>query len=252
MRQQEVLDNLARTAADAGAQPYFAVFEKGTTQVSDTANPSGSLTWDPHSLTSEMLSLGGSRALTDEWDVSPVTDPDKLHAMHCAYLWALGQTDSGGECADLLHLFQVDTELAKIHPGWFAIGKRCDVPKHACRVAHCGSTYVWVMPGGSEELTRFTLTIMDIATVDKSGLGPKTQTVERYEYLPDGKLHKKITYTENFKPEATAAGADVITLPTPTLQLKPREPRGILPSGILVTPPTAAPVPPPVVVPRTR
>src|SRR5258707_13193107 len=67
IRQQQVLDNLARTAADPGAMAFFAIFEKGTTQVSDTANPTGSLTWDPFGLTSEMLGLSASRALTDEW-----------------------------------------------------------------------------------------------------------------------------------------------------------------------------------------
>lgn len=48
--------------------------------------------------------------------------------------------------------------------GWFGVGKRRDVPKDACYVAHHCHTYVWVTSDHLDDLSRFTLAILDIAT----------------------------------------------------------------------------------------
>jgi hypothetical protein len=55
-------------------------------------------------------------------------------------------------------------ELAKIHPGWYGVGRRRDVPKDARYVAHHGSVYVWVCPSGIDGLTEFTLSILEMAS----------------------------------------------------------------------------------------
>lgn len=57
----------------------------------------------------------------------------------------------------------------KVYPGWFFVGSKCDVPKDACYVGHCGKTYAWVMPNQTRDLANFTLAILDIATYQSSG-----------------------------------------------------------------------------------
>jgi hypothetical protein len=54
--------------------------------------------------------------------------------------------------------------LPAVKPGWFAVGGKRDVPKHACYVGCYCNTYVWVPPENLEMLTRFTLAILDIHT----------------------------------------------------------------------------------------
>jgi len=54
--------------------------------------------------------------------------------------------------------------LPAVRPGWFVVGAKKDVPKHACYVGRYCNTYVWVPPENLELLTRFTLAILDIHT----------------------------------------------------------------------------------------
>jgi hypothetical protein len=51
-----------------------------------------------------------------------------------------------------------------LHTGWFAVGKRCDVPKDARYIGHCGDTYAWVLPGQEQGLADFALVILDITS----------------------------------------------------------------------------------------
>jgi hypothetical protein len=245
LRYLEVLDNLARVAANPGTLPYFAVIDAGTTQVQDALNPSGSLTWDPHGLTQEMLNLNASRTLADQWTVSPIKDPDRLEAMRCAYLWALGGPEQlGPDCVEVLEHFLVAKDLAKIPPGWLRVGRKKDVPKHTCFVGHCSGVYVWVPPESLLALTKFTMVILDIATVDRSALveAKPTQLVKQYYYKGD-KIDKIVTYTEERKEAAPSAAAP--------LRFKPRRQRLlIIPGGLSFTPGAPAMPSAPVVRPR--
>jgi len=48
--------------------------------------------------------------------------------------------------------------------GWYGVGRKKDVPKDACYVGcHC-KTYVWVLPGATNELALFTMGALDLAT----------------------------------------------------------------------------------------
>ena len=67
---------------------------------------------------------------------------------------------------------RVQNELASIQPGWFYVGRKRDVPKDACYVGSCGSTFVWVGPEGRDQLTEFTLTVLKISSLIK-----ETQTL---------------------------------------------------------------------------
>jgi hypothetical protein len=66
----------------------------------------------------------------------------------------------------------VQNELASIQPGWFQVGRKRDVPKDACYVGRCGTTFVWVGPEGRDQLTEFTLTVLKITSLIK-----ETQTL---------------------------------------------------------------------------
>ncbi|MFL5330016.1 MAG: hypothetical protein ACJ8C4_14015 [Gemmataceae bacterium] len=78
---------------------------------------------------------------------------------------------------------------------WFCTGKREDVPKGASHVSHCGNLYVWVSPGGLDGLTRLTIAVLDIATLDPTPPpGPTTKSVQKYTYK-DGHIESIETYT---------------------------------------------------------
>jgi hypothetical protein len=77
--------------------------------------------------------------------------------------------------------------------GWFHAGRKKDVPKGACYVGRHCDTYVWVMPDGLEGLTRFTMTVIDLATGKPHA---PTKTVVR-TYKADGTLdNTQVTTTE--------------------------------------------------------
>ncbi len=59
---------------------------------------------------------------------------------------------------------EINDELKKIHPGWYHTGRKHDVPKDACYVAHSKDVYIWVGPEGVEGLTEFTLSVLEMAS----------------------------------------------------------------------------------------
>jgi hypothetical protein len=80
-----------------------------------------------------------------------------------------------------------------IPTGWFHVGGKKDVPKNACYVGRYCDSYVWVLPDGIEGLTRFTMTIIDLATGKPHA---PMKTVVR-TYKADGRLdNKQVTTTE--------------------------------------------------------
>jgi hypothetical protein len=66
----------------------------------------------------------------------------------------------------------IQRDLARIHPGWFHIGDKRDVPKDACYIGRCGEVYAWVCPDGRDALTEFTLTALKFSSLIK-----ETQTL---------------------------------------------------------------------------
>ncbi|HEX4132543.1 MAG TPA: hypothetical protein VHZ24_21100 [Pirellulales bacterium] len=67
---------------------------------------------------------------------------------------------------------RIQRDLLRIGPGWFHVGRKCDVPSTACYVSHHGDTYVWVDADGRAALTEFTLTVLKLSTLVK-----ETQTL---------------------------------------------------------------------------
>jgi hypothetical protein len=66
-------------------------------------------------------------------------------------------------------------ELKTIPTGWFSVGCKRDVPKDASYVAHEGKTYVWVTSEHRDDLSKFTMSVLDIATTIQE---PQTLSVQ--------------------------------------------------------------------------
>lgn len=189
IQQQQVLDNLAMFIADPSAVPYFNAVGPGLTQVNDT----GSLTASPSWVRSGFASIGSvfaaSRVNQESFGTYPVTDPFKLSWMRCAYRAAVGAAVDPNEYAECCAIQQAwnksgpagcpgplrqtcSPECATNYvglppPGWFGFGTKHDVPRCAEYVGRHGGTYVWVLPAGSEQLARLTITIIGFANTSR-------------------------------------------------------------------------------------
>jgi hypothetical protein len=195
----QVLDNVARFSNNSAAIPYFAMITSGTAQVTDTGSitavvlPNYILGSTGHAIWSGQYGPTASSAIQENWTILPVTDPDKLRRMRCAYQYLIqGQTtacasDIGGmggqDCLKEMREFfrpdgcKGDTNGQIVDPskcdeclesclprGWYHVGRKHDVPKDACYVGHDCNTYAWVTAEGLDGLSRFTLAIIDLAT----------------------------------------------------------------------------------------
>jgi hypothetical protein len=181
LQYQQVLDNLARFQDDPDAIPSFAVPTAGTVSINDQAGIGVSPTYSPTlsyaaqgggalPILSLLFPFSGQRALTENWSLTPITDADNLRRLRCAYrLLVMGDTTPNREfCVNQMKEFFAGEEanLADSFPrrGWYGAGKKNDVPKAACYVGQHGSTYVWVMAAGRNDLALFAMATLDLAT----------------------------------------------------------------------------------------
>jgi hypothetical protein len=207
---QQVLNNVAQFTANPSAMPSFAVFNAGTVTVTDQKSANVNATGAP-TLTSAqqggsglpilsiLLNPSASRTLTENWSMAPVTDIDNLRRIRCAMqLLVLGgrettDCDDCGRQLERFYLGEMDRTECLIPTGWYCVGRRQDVPKDANYVARYNDVYVWVTPQGLEGLTRFTMTVIDLATGKPHA---PTKTVVK-TYKSDGTLdNTQVTTTE--------------------------------------------------------
>jgi hypothetical protein len=59
----------------------------------------------------------------------------------------------------------VAKDVDEIPSGWFHVGRKRDVPKDACYVGQYRDCYVWVERDGLEELTQFTIKILNFSSL---------------------------------------------------------------------------------------
>jgi hypothetical protein len=207
---QQVLNNLAMFVANPSALPSVAIVNAGTVTVADQKTYNASATYAPTltfaqqgggalPILSLLVSPGAQRGITENWSLVPVTDIDNLRRIRCAFqLLALdgGQTTDCESCVELLRRFylgETDRMDCVIPRGWFHVGCKKDVPAQACYVGQYHDTYVWVLPQGLEGLTRFTMTVIDLATGKPHA--PMKTVVSTYK--ADGSLdNKQVTTTE--------------------------------------------------------
>ena len=174
-------------------------------------------TFDVNGFASQALTLTGKHAPTMQWTIDPVTNKPQLDALHCACLWAIyqGPPPDAGHSIEVLRATTIDDvyprltycvrfdaklkkkqlvfdlgtvptpqphfavldRLAALPPNWLGRGSRSDVPKCACRTAHCCGTYVWVTPEATEAFDEFSLIILDIMDADLETITPPSINV---------------------------------------------------------------------------
>lgn len=214
LQYQQVLDNVARFHDDPDTVPSFAVATAGTVSVNDQASAGVSPTYSPTltiaqqgggalPILSLLFALNTQRALTENWTLTPITDADNLRRLRCAYrLLVLGEaTPNFAFCVKQMKEFFAgeEADLVDYFPprGWYRVGCKHDVPKDACYVGHHGCTYVWVTPGGRNDLAVFTMAALDLATGKIRT--PQRTVVRTYKGDPkDGNLiETKVTTTED-------------------------------------------------------
>jgi hypothetical protein len=184
-RFQEVLDNLAKIAANEGNLPSYAPIIEGSTMVNDTLNFDPKTAWARATFkgfSAETFSMVGTHSPQPTWTVDPVAQYQQMEALQSAILWVLcGPPHPGSHAEQLLELFKVEDDLRRLPAGWLHVGCLQDVPSFALYSAHCHGKWVWVTKEGMVGLSAFTLILQDIATVDLSSL-----------QLPDAALIVKV------------------------------------------------------------
>jgi hypothetical protein len=184
MRYQEVMNALAIVAHNRGTLPSYSVISSGTTNVTHTVSMEATTSWTraAHNFGQQILNVLGKHSPELNWTLDPVAEPVLLQGAWYACYWALfGPLPEGSAGYDLLrkptikdivgcdaaernyHLWAFD-DRHQIPYGWLGVGPRGCVPRGACYTAHCGETYIWVMPDQMYHLSEFTLVLMDIAT----------------------------------------------------------------------------------------
>jgi hypothetical protein len=214
---QQVLNNIAQFTANPSAMPSLAVFNAGTVTVSDQKTANVNATGAPTisnaqqagsglPILSILLNPSVSRTLTENWSMAPVTDIDNLRRIRCAMQLLVLQgreltdCDECGKQIGRFYLGETDRMECLIPLGWYCVGHKHDVPQDACYVAHYGDVYTWVMPQGLEGLTRFTMTVIDLATGKPHA---PTKTVVK-TYKSDGTLDNIQVTTAEVDEEALA------------------------------------------------
>jgi len=184
-RYQEVMNALAVVAASRGQNlPSYSLTTSGLANVTATVSMDATTTWAhaARNFSQQILNLAGKHTPELSWTLDPVADPTLLEGAWDACRWAIyGPPPPSDPAYDLLrkptimdivgygglertyHL-GVFNEQHQIPSGWLGVGPHHCVPRGACYTAHCGDTYVWVMPEQVYHLSEFTLVLLDIAT----------------------------------------------------------------------------------------
>ena len=195
---EQVLNNVARFEANPDSMPSFAMVTAGTVNVEDAHTAAFNPTYSPTltramqgggalPILSMLFQTNASRSVTENWSTTPVTDSDNIRRMRCAFQLLVGREESDcDKCkARLEGFFLGGTESfdCALPRNWYEVGCKNDVPDNACHVAHYCDMYVWVTPQGMDGLSRFTITIMDIATGEIHA--PQRSVVRKYKGEPE-------------------------------------------------------------------
>jgi hypothetical protein len=211
---RQVLDNVARFHDNPDTVPSFAVATAGTVSILDMAGAGVSPTYSPTltftqqgggalPILSLLFPFTASRAVTENWSLTPITDADNLRRLRCAYrLLVLGEVTPNYEfCRKQLKEFFAgeEADLVDYYPprGWYGVGGKKDVPTDACYVGCHGCTYVWVTPEEMNSLATFTMGALDLATGKTRT--PQRTVVRRYkgEPKPENLVETQVTTTED-------------------------------------------------------
>jgi hypothetical protein len=81
------MDNVAKISTNNEAWPEFSNINEGLTQVTDSGEGTLGLQWNARTIIQEALGLRANRAVTENWKLTPVTDPARLRAMWAVYYY---------------------------------------------------------------------------------------------------------------------------------------------------------------------
>lgn len=208
---QQVLNNIALFENNPASMPSFSVVTAGTVNVEDQAGgslaPNYSPTLTPQlqgggalPILSILFGVSASRTVSENWSTAPVTDSDNIRRLRCAFQLLVGaETSECDQCQDRLRgFFHGGTESFEcmLPRGWYCVGSQRDVPPHACYVGRHCDTFVWVDANGVDGLSRFTITVLDIATGEIHA--PQRTVVKRYKgaATPENLEETEVTSTE--------------------------------------------------------
>jgi hypothetical protein len=211
---QQVLDNVARFHDNPDTVPSFAVANSGTVSILDTTGAGISPTYSPTlpfflqgggalPILSLLFPFSASRAVTENWSLTPITDADNLRRLRCAFrLLVMGEaTPNHDFCVKQMKEFFAgeEADLADYYPprGWYSVGGKKDVPKDACYVGCHGCTYVWVTADGMNGLSTFAMGALDLATGKVRT--PQRTVIRKYkgEPKPQNLVETQVTTTED-------------------------------------------------------
>ncbi len=194
---QQVLNNVACFESNPMAMPSISMVTAGTVNVADQQGASVNPTYSPTltralqgggalPILSLLFGVTATRSVTENWSTTPVTDSDNIRRLRCAFQVIVGAgTAECDHCQDRLKGFFVggtESYECMLPIGWYCVGGEKDVPEDACYVGQYGDTYAWVMPEGVDGLTRFTITVLDIATGEIHA--PQRSVVKTYKGEP--------------------------------------------------------------------
>ena len=160
--ERQVLNNLARFKENPESIPHFEIPTSGGTNVNDTVGFAAS----PLNVFREAFGLDGSRTQLNAWTLQPVTNPDRLRRMRCAFQRAVGyESSSCDDCCQLEQSF-ISTPRTVVAQVFDETGKRTVDP--ITGKAYEGVTYL-------DEVRSYT----------QNG-SPIAETVEVYRPLSSG------------------------------------------------------------------
>jgi hypothetical protein len=194
LQERQVIENLARMAANPGALPYYSVINGGTASINDTGSGGlYALTLQHRFFPSATLDATASRSVTGNWTLNTMINPDRLRAMRAAYQIALGAEFIDPVDERKLEAITNNQKDIEIPRGWACVGKKRDVPHGACIVSHCGKTYVWVAPGRSKDFADFALLMLNIATWVPPGTTTQPAISPRIAPIPPRERDEAVT-----------------------------------------------------------
>lgn len=198
---QSVLANLALLSCQPEALPNHVHLADGVVQINDRAGigQAGGLTSLGSDFGIEQFGPSAQRQVTEQWGTDATTDPERLYDLQSLYRVAIGlpplpppngiaylrrdnptpsaiqpaaQVSEGngksdGSDSDERGRIPLNILLSDVPPpGWYHLGEKKDVPKHACYVGRYGKRYAWVTDEGVADLAKFTLTVLAVIKLD--------------------------------------------------------------------------------------
>lgn len=167
--EQQVLTNLAMLSENPGSTPSFGLPNGGGTNLQHANTLNGGLNWNAFAFTGANLGLNGSRAVMQNWTLTPINDPRRLKLMKCAYQQAIDSGDSNCnlDCNEPLNRFlQSPKSMSKVPGRFFCVSEKAPNKSGCCNKVgeYCGC-YVVVTKENFSSLSELTFVILEIATL---------------------------------------------------------------------------------------